>query len=152
MNIQQVGILDFRKNIYKWIKTLPIEVVAKGETVFYVVESVDSKVDTVPNQVATVSGTETPHGIVENKIFKGKKEVVESEYGNVEWTWEWCHANKAHEFTQGKLFRCQLVTYEDKDGNIGVIAGKKYEHTYICMECLVKLEGEITEGGFNYGR
>ena len=145
MNIPQVGILDFRKNIYKWIKTLPIEVIAKGETVFYVVESVDSVVTTVPKQVTTVKDGG-------NEIFKGKKIIEEVDGYVTEWTWEWCRANKVHDFEQGKLFKCQLSTYKDKDDNVGMLSGKKYDHVYICMDCLVYLEKQIQEGGFEYGR
>lgn len=144
MSITKVGILDFRKNPYKWIKMLPVEIVAKGKTLFYMVASVDSKVGTVATEVATVGSALI--------LTKGQKITEEVDGYMTEWTWEWCHGNVAHEFTKGKLFKCQMATYKDKDDNIGMISGKKYDHVYICMDCLVYLEKQIQEGGFEYGR
>lgn len=94
-----------------------------------------------------ISGTETPL-----TITKGQKITEEVDGYMTEWTWEWCHGNVAHEFTKGKLFKCQMATYKDKDDNVGMISGKKYDHVYICMDCLVYLEKQIQEGGFEYGR
>ena len=37
MSTLQVSTLEFRKNIYKWIDKLPIEVVSKGKIVFFVI-------------------------------------------------------------------------------------------------------------------
>lgn len=87
----------------------------------------------------------------EIKPIKGGKILEEDDNGNnVEWTWEWCKANVSHDFTAGKLYKCYMVTYKDRDDNIGVLNGKRYDHVYICKDCLAKLESEMGEGGFNY--
>jgi hypothetical protein len=44
-----------------------------------------------------------------------------------------------------------MATYKDKDDNVGMISGKKYDHVYICKDCLTYLEKQIQEGGFEYG-
>lgn len=76
MSTLQVSTLEFRKNIYKWIDKLPIEVVSKGRTVFFVIPPdgtiPDGKVSThstTPKKVSTIGTipTDIP-GVVKGAI------------------------------------------------------------------------------------
>ena len=105
----------------------------------------------VQNKSETPKVSVTP--IVENTpdVYKGKSFQEGEEFGYpMILTWEWCKANATHPFLKGKLYKCRLVTYTDKDGYVGAIAGKIYEKAYICLDCIKKLEGMIEEGGFDY--
>ena len=50
MSTHKVSTLAFRRNIYKFLDKMPLEVTAKGETKFFVVKTLDGtqKTSTVP--------------------------------------------------------------------------------------------------------
>lgn len=74
--MQQVSTVEFRNNIYKYIKVLPIEVTAKGKSVFFVYKEKPSQALT-QKEVITSSAIPIKNEEIQNKVVEEKpKEVV----------------------------------------------------------------------------
>lgn len=93
-----------------------------------------------------------PAQIVSKVVEEVKDKMVPDEakgYGtgqsDVTWgntTWEWCTANKAHEFVAGRLLPCVRVS-STQDGYPAAIEKKIYKGDWICVDCANKIVESI---------
>lgn len=93
MSTLHVSTVEFRKNIYKYLKQLPIAVTSKGKVVFYVSTVAPLELSTVNKEVSTLNGGKQEN--LEDKIDV----ELNKEYG-------WCQLH----FEKGVEYPLTLIT------------------------------------------
>ncbi|KKR00130.1 MAG: hypothetical protein UT24_C0016G0019 [Candidatus Woesebacteria bacterium GW2011_GWB1_39_12] len=130
MSTVKVSIIDFRKNIYRYIRELPLAVTAKGKTLFYIVPEIGVKVTDVSTDDTVVSTHEDGEKLEKIEV----KEVKLPNFGEYHFSFKegWCQGH----FERGVTYKTYLITYENENGDVTI------DHKWYCEKCVNILIGK----------